>query len=98
TAAARRAPDDLAIRSRTAYLPERLGFDRELSGRAFLAHHWRLAGGDPALAQRETEAAAERVGLEREALRRRLRGYSRGMLQRISRAQARARGSELLLL
>src|SRR4029450_11499163 len=60
----RRAPDDLATRSGTGAVPERLGFDRELSGRAFLAHHWRLAGGDPALAQRETEAAAERVGLE----------------------------------
>jgi ABC-type multidrug transport system ATPase subunit len=93
-----RVPDDLAIRSRTGYLPERLGFDRELSGRAFLAHHWRLVGGDPTVAQRETDAAAERVGLEREALRRRLRGYSRGMLQRIGLAQALLRDPDLLFL
>src|SRR5512134_1671542 len=83
-----RAPDDLSVRARTGYLPERLGFDRELTGRAFLAFHWRLAGGDPAKAGVEVERAAERVGLDRETLDRRLRGYSRGMLQRIGLAQA----------
>jgi ABC-2 type transport system ATP-binding protein len=92
------APDDLAVRARTGYLPERLGFDRELPGRAFLAHHWRLAGGDPARAGVETERAADRVGLEREALSRRLRGYSRGMLQRIGLAQALLRDPDLLFL
>jgi len=83
-----RAPDDLAVRARTGYLPERLGFDRELPGRAFLAFHWRLAGGARDRTKSEVEAAAERVGLEREALSRPLRGYSRGMLQRIGLAQA----------
>jgi ABC-2 type transport system ATP-binding protein len=92
------APDDLAIRARTGYLPERLGFDRDLPGRAFLAHHWRLAGGDPARAAVEVEKAADRVGLEREALTRRLRGYSRGMLQRIGLAQALLRDPDLLFL
>jgi ABC-type multidrug transport system ATPase subunit len=91
-------PDDLAVRARTGYLPERLGFDRELPGRAFLAFHWRLAGGDPSLADREVEAAADRVGLAREALNRRLRGYSRGMLQRIGLAQALLRDPDLLFL
>ncbi len=93
-----RAPDDLSVRARTGYLPERLGFDRELAGRAFLAHHWRLAGGDPARAAVEIEAAADRVGLEREALKRRLRSYSRGMLQRIGLAQALLRDPDLLFL
>ena len=82
------APDDLAVRARTGYLPERLGFDRELPGRAFLAFHWRLAGGDRESAKTGVEAAADRVGLDREALSRPLRGYSRGMLQRIGLAQA----------
>jgi ABC-2 type transport system ATP-binding protein len=93
-----RAPDDLAVRARTGYLPERLGFDRELPGRAFLAFHWRLAGGDPARASAEAEAIADRVGLEREALDRRLRGYSRGMLQRIGLAQALLRDPAFLFL
>ncbi|HEY3169980.1 MAG TPA: ABC transporter ATP-binding protein [Thermoanaerobaculia bacterium] len=93
-----RAPDDLAVRARTGYLPERLGFDRELPGRAFLAHHWRLAGGDPSRASAEIDRAADRVGLEREALKRRLRSYSRGMLQRIGLAQALLRDPALLFL
>ncbi len=92
------APDDLSVRARTGYLPERLGFDRELTGLAFLAFHWRLAGGDPAKAGVEVGRAAERVGLDREALDRRLRGYSRGMLQRIGLAQALLRDPELLFL
>ena len=93
-----RVPDDLAVRARTGYLPERLGFDRELPGRAFLAFHWRLAGGDRESTRTEVEAAADRVGLDREALSRPLRGYSRGMLQRIGLAQALLRDPALLFL
>ena len=93
-----RAPDDLAVRARTGYLPERLGFDRELPGRAFLAFHWRLAGGDRERAGTEVEAAADRVGLDLEALSRPLRGYSRGMLQRIGLAQALLRDPAILFL
>src|SRR5215813_9160535 len=61
------AVDDLFIRARTGYMPERLGFDRELTGAAFLAHHWRLSGGDPARTDAEVPAAADRVGLDRNA-------------------------------
>ncbi|MGH9366444.1 MAG: ABC transporter ATP-binding protein [Thermoanaerobaculia bacterium] len=91
-------PDDLAVRARTGYMPERLGFDRDLTGGAFLAHHWRLAGGDPRETDREVASAAARVGLEGAALLRRLRHYSRGMLQRIGVAQAMLRDPELLFL
>jgi len=90
--------DDLSIRARTGYMPERLGFDRELTGLAFLAHHWRLSGGDPAATDQETRAAADRVGLEPSALRRKLRTYSRGMLQRIGVAQATLGSPSLLFL
>ena len=93
-----RAPDDLAVRARTGYLPERLGFDRDLPGRSFLQHHWRLAGGDPSRAGAEAEAAADRVGLTSDVLRRRLKTYSRGMLQRIGLAQALLRDPTLLFL
>jgi ABC-2 type transport system ATP-binding protein len=90
--------DDLAVRARTGYMPERLGFDRGMTGAAFLAHHWRLAGGDPGQTARETISAAARVGLEEDALHRRLAGYSRGMLQRIGVAQAMLREPDLLFL
>ena len=93
-----RAVDDLAIRARTGYMPERLGFDRDLTGADFLAFHWRLAGGDPARTAAEVSAAAERVGLAADALGRKLRTYSRGMLQRIGVAQATLREPELLFL
>jgi len=79
-------------------MPERLGFDRELTGADFLAFHWRLAGGDPKRTKEETSAAAARVGLEADALTRKLRTYSRGMLQRIGVAQATLRDPDLLFL
>jgi ABC-2 type transport system ATP-binding protein len=93
-----REVDDLWVRARTGYMPERLGFDRELTGASFLAFHWRLSGGDPARTDAEVPAAADRVGLDRTALNKKLRTYSRGMLQRIGVAQATLRSPELLFL
>jgi len=93
-----RAVDDLWVRAQTGYMPERLGFDRDLSGASFLAFHWRLSGGDPARTGVEVHAAADRVGLDRLALGRKLRTYSRGMLQRIGMAQATLRNPALLFL
>jgi ABC-2 type transport system ATP-binding protein len=90
--------DDLRVRARTGYMPERLGFDRDLSGASFLAFHWRLSGGDPARAGAEVQAAADRVGLDRSALWKRLRTYSRGMLQRIGVAQATLGSPDILFL
>ncbi len=91
-------PDELSVRARTGYMPERLGFDRDLTGGAFLAHHWRLAGGDPGKTDAEVSTAADRVGLEHGVLRKKLRTYSRGMLQRIGVAQAMLGDPELLFL
>ena len=93
-----REVDDLWVRARTGYMPERLGFDRDLSGADFLAFHWRLSGGDPDRTAAEVQAAAERVGLDRAALWKKLRTYSRGMLQRIGVAQATLGSPEFLFL
>ena len=90
--------DDLRIRARTGYMPERLGFDRDLTGADFLAFHWRLSGGDPSRTATEVGAAADRVGLDRLALGKRLKTYSRGMLQRIGVAQATLGDPDLLFL
>ncbi len=90
--------DDLTIRARTGYMPERLGFDRDLTGSDFLAFHWRLSGGDPSRTAAETAAAAARVGLEPAGLSKKLKTYSRGMLQRIGVAQATLGNPDLLFL
>jgi len=82
------APDDLAVRSVTGYLPERLVLDRWMSGRDFLAYHHALAGLSPAGRAAEVDGALERVGLAGEAGDRTIRRYSRGMLQRLGLAQA----------
>ncbi len=93
-----REVDDLDVRARTGYMPERLGFDRDLTGASFLAFHWRLSGGDPSRSGAETAAAAERVGLDPAALHKKLQTYSRGMLQRIGVAQATLGSPDLLFL
>jgi len=93
-----RPADDLSIRARTGYMPERLGFDRDLTGADFLEFHWRLSGGDSARTAGQVREAAARVGLEPSALSRRLRTYSRGMLQRIGVAQATLGRPDILFL
>jgi ABC-2 type transport system ATP-binding protein len=93
-----RPVDDLRTRAQSGYMPERLGFDRDSTGAAFLAFHWRLTGGDPGETPRRVAAAAQSVGLEASALSKRLRTYSRGMLQRIGVAQAMLNDPRLLFL
>jgi ABC-2 type transport system ATP-binding protein len=92
------APDDLAVRAMTGYLPERLVLDRWMSGAGFLRHHHALAGLDAATRAADCEAALERVGLEAAAGRQRVGSYSRGMLQRLGFAQALLGSPRLLFL
>jgi len=83
-----RAPDDLEVRRRTGYLPERLVMDRWMSGADFLRYHHALAGLPDGSRPRDVEGALYRVGLGGEASQRRVASYSRGMLQRLGLAQA----------
>ena len=82
------APDDLAVRRVTGYLPERLVLDRWMRGIDFLAYHHALAGLPESARAAESAAALERVGLDHAAGARSIRKYSRGMLQRLGLAQA----------
>lgn len=77
----------IEVRRRTGFMPERMNFDRGVTGRQFLRYMARLAGvpradvddrSDDIMAQLEIDAAAED----------RLGQYSRGMLQRIGLCQA----------
>jgi ABC-2 type transport system ATP-binding protein len=82
-----RANDDLDVRRRTGFVPERMNFDRHETGRAFLRYMARLAGVPASEADARTRAMLERLAIA-DAAEKRLSQYSRGMLQRIGMCQA----------
>ncbi len=92
------APDDLAVRAATGYLPERLVLDRWMTGAGFLRHHHALSRLAGATRDADCEAALARVGLEPAAGAQRVGRYSRGMLQRLGFAQALLGSPRLLFL
>jgi ABC-2 type transport system ATP-binding protein len=82
------AAGSLAANALVGYLPERLRFDPWMRGRDFVAYHHALAQLPAADRARDVEQALADVGLETAAWDRPIRGYSRGMLQRVGLAQA----------
>jgi len=88
-----RAPDDLPIRARTGFVPERMNFDRRASGRVFLRYMARLANASDA----RVDQLLERLDLAG-AANKPLRQYSRGMLQRIGMCQALIASPDFLFL
>ncbi len=87
-------PEDVSIRARIGYLPERMHLPAALSGLDFLKSvatfkRLRAAAG-------ELRAMLERVGLE--ASSQRIGGYSKGMRQRLGLAAAMLGQPELLIL
>jgi ABC-2 type transport system ATP-binding protein len=90
-----RAADDLPIRARTGFVPERMNFDRRATGRGFLRYMARLAR--VADAERRVEQLLLRLDLA-EAAEKRLGQYSRGMLQRIGMCQALVADPDFLFL
>jgi ABC-2 type transport system ATP-binding protein len=88
---------DAAARRHLGYCPEADTFFEEMSGRQFVQSMARLFGYRKAEAEDRSEAALQRVGMARRA-ERRLRGYSKGMRQRIKLAQALVHDPDLLIL
>ncbi|PYQ26584.1 MAG: hypothetical protein DMF56_23520 [Acidobacteria bacterium] len=87
--------DDLRVRRRTGFVPERMNFDRRATGYSFL----RYMAGLARVGNRETKVRAmlERLGIAG-AADRRLSQYSRGMLQRIGMCQALIHDPDFLFL
>ena len=86
-----------AARMHVGYCPEVDAFYEEMSGRQFVEAMARLCGYPRRAARQRTEAALERVGMT-DRCDRSLRGYSKGMRQRIKLAQALLHDPELLVL
>lgn len=79
------------------YCPDVDAFYEDMSGRQFLREMARLSGFSSAHVQVRTELALERVGMVSRADRK-LRGYSKGMRQRIKLGQALLHDPPLLVL
>jgi ABC-2 type transport system ATP-binding protein len=82
-----RANDDLDVRRRTGFVPERMNFGRGVTGFEFVRYMARLAGVPRSEATQRTNAMLDRLGIA-DAANKRLGQYSRGMLQRTGMAQA----------
>jgi ABC-2 type transport system ATP-binding protein len=92
-----RSNDDLDVRRRTGFVPERMNFDRRASGGAFLRYMARLAGVPRDRAGARVDELLARLGLT-DAAGKQLSQYSRGMLQRIGMAQALMLDPDFLFL
>ena len=84
-------------RWQVGYCPDADAFYEEMSGRQFVESMAKLCGFPGHEVRRRTEAVLERVGMSDRA-NRRLRGYSKGMRQRIKLAQALIHDPPLLVL
>ena len=91
-------PDDVSVRKRIGYLPERLTIPPSFSALAFLESVARLKGIPAAAATSEARDLLARVGLEEVAWKRSTGGYSKGMRQRTGLAAALIGKPDLLVL
>jgi ABC-2 type transport system ATP-binding protein len=88
---------DWRARRLVGYCPDIDAFYEDLSGRRFVWIMARLCGYSRAEATQRTELVLQRVGMQDRADRK-LRGYSKGMRQRIKLAQALLHDPDLLIL
>ena len=88
---------DWRARRLVGYCPDIDAFYEDLSGRRFVWVMARLCGYTRSESTRRTESVLERVGMADRADRK-LRGYSKGMRQRIKLAQALLHDPDLLIL
>jgi ABC-2 type transport system ATP-binding protein len=85
------------IRRRIGFLPEDFRFYEWLTAAELLALHGRLAGMDASHLRARVPAVLEMVGIAQHAARR-LRGFSKGMLQRLGLGQALIHDPDIIFL
>jgi ABC-2 type transport system ATP-binding protein len=88
---------NVEVRRRIGFLPEDFRFYDWLTATELLQLHGRLCGMTPAALRQRVPAMIDMVGLTPHG-HRRLRGFSKGMLQRIGLAQALVHEPELVFL
>jgi ABC-2 type transport system ATP-binding protein len=91
-------PDDVSVRRRIGYLPERLAIPPSFSALAFLDGVARIKGIPSSRRRAEIRDALSQVGLEEAAWNRGTGGYSKGMRQRTGLAAALIGAPDLLIL
>jgi len=91
-------PDALEVRKLVGYLPERLNFDKWMTGREFMHFHHELSGLPRDVRLSRCDELLTRVGLDPTSWTRPIKKYSRGMLQRLGFAQALVGNPKYLLL
>jgi ABC-2 type transport system ATP-binding protein len=87
----------LEVKRRVGYMPDSVGFYDHLSGVANLRYSAALCGMKPAEADARIDAALKRVRLEA-AGGKPVRGYSRGMRQRLAIAEILTKGAAIAIL
>jgi ABC-2 type transport system ATP-binding protein len=92
-----RRPGDRLALGRIGYLPENPYFYDHLTGRELLGLMAELHGLAPQIARRRVDEILELVGM-RDRAGQRMRGYSKGMLQRIGLGQALINDPDLVVL
>jgi len=88
---------DVDVRGRIGFLPEHFRFHDWLTSEEFLLFHGRLYDMPPARLRKRTAELLELVGLAQHRDKR-LRDFSKGMLQRIGLAQALLNDPEIIFL
>ena len=91
------ARNPLQVKRHVGYLPDSVGFYRNLTGRENLRYTCRLNGIDDREGDRRIDGALDRVGL-RDAGEDPVETYSRGMLQRLGLADALVKEPLVLIL
>ena len=85
------------VYKRLGYVPDIDNFPEHISGREFVYRMARMNGMDDATARSRTDYVIEEVGMA-DRCDKRLKGYSKGMRQRIKLAQAMLNDPDILLL
>jgi len=88
---------DRRARARVGFLPEHFRFQDWLTGREFLHFHGRLYGLSGHALEQKADALITRMDLQ-DAASRAIKGYSKGMTQRIGLAQALLNDPEIVFL